>query len=91
MPSVGDSSVLLWVASACIALLGARTFFEYLRRVRFEGPLRMWRELLLGSLALTAALWSAMVIDVGAQGLTFAVGYHPAKVFGALLLGVAAA
>ncbi|ODU09619.1 MAG: hypothetical protein ABS84_07620 [Rubrivivax sp. SCN 71-131] len=90
MPSVGDSSVLLWVASACIALLGARTFFEYLRRVRFEGPLRMWRELLLGSLALTAALWSAMVIDIGAQGLVFAVGYHPGKVFGTFLLGTAA-
>ncbi|HNT40047.1 MAG TPA: hypothetical protein PKO45_13105 [Rubrivivax sp.] len=90
MPSVGDSSVLLWVASACIALLGARTFFEYLRRVHFEGPLRLWRELLLGAAALTAALWSAMVIDIGAQGLVFAVGYHPVKVFGTLLLGAAA-
>ncbi len=91
MPSVGDTSVLLWVASACIALLGARTFLEYLRRTSHEGPLRMWRELSLGAAAIAAALWSAMVIDVGAQGLTFAVGYHPAKVFGALLLGVAAA
>lgn len=90
MPSVGDSSVLLWVASACIALLGARTFFEYLRRVRFEGPLHLWRELLLGAAALAAALWSAMVIDIGAQGLVFAIGYHPAKVFGTLLLATAA-
>lgn len=90
MPSVGDTSVLLWVASACITLLGARTFFEYLRRVSHEGPARMWRELLLGAVAVAAALWSAMVIDVGAQGLTFAVGYHPAKIFGALLLAAAA-
>lgn len=90
MPSVGNPSVLLWVASACIAFLGARTFFEYFRRLHYDGPLRLWRELLLGSAALAAMLWSAMVIDIGAQGLLFEVGYHPAKVFGGLLLGVAA-
>lgn len=90
MPSIGDSSVLLWVASACIAFLGARTFFEYFRRIHYDGPLRLWRETLLGAAALAAALWSAMVIDVGAQGLQFAVGYHPLKIFGALLLALAA-
>lgn len=85
MRSVGDPSVLLWVASACIAFLGARTFLEYLRRLHYDGPLRLWRELLLGSTALASALWSAMAIDIGAQGLAFEIGYHPAKVFGSLL------
>lgn len=88
MPSVGNPSVLLWVASACIAFLGARTFLEYLRRLHFDGPLRLWRELLLGSMALGAALWSAMVIDLGAQGLGFELGYHPAKVFGSLVAAI---
>ena len=90
MPSVGDSSVLLWVASACIAFLGARTFIEYLRRLHYDGPLRLWRELLLGAMALGAALWSAMIIDIGAQGLAFEIGYHPAKVFGSLAATVVA-
>lgn len=90
MPSVGESSVLLWVASACIAFLGARTFVEYLRRLHYDGPLRLWRELVLASIALSAGIWSAMVIDIGAQGLAFEIGYHPAKVFGSLAAVVVA-
>lgn len=82
---IGDPSVLLWMASACIAFLGARTFVEYLRRLNYDGPVRLWRELLLGSAALTCGLWSALVIDVGAQGLAFEIGYHPLKMFGSLL------
>ena len=93
MPSVGNPSVLLWVASAFIAFLGARTYLEYLRRLHHEGPLRLWLELLLAALAFAATLWSAMIIDLGAQGLAFEIGYHPAKVFGSLgvtVLAVAA-
>lgn len=90
MPSVGNPSVLLWVASACIAFLGARAFVEYLRRLSHDGPLRLWRELLLGSVALGAALWSAMIIDIGAQGLAFEIGYHPAKIFGSLAATIVA-
>lgn len=81
---VGDSSVLLWMASALVALLGARTFVEYLRRLHHDGPVRLWRELLLGSAALATGLWSAQVIGISAQGLNFEVGYHPLKVFGSL-------
>lgn len=83
---IGDPSVVLWVASACIAFLGARTFVEYLRRLNYDGPVRLWRELLLGSAALTCGLWSAIIIDIGAQGLAFELGYHPLKIFGSLLL-----
>ncbi len=75
---------MLWVASALVAFLGARTFVEYLRRLNYDGPIRLWRELLLGSAALTASLWSALVIDISAQGLPFEVGYHPLKIFGSL-------
>ena len=82
---IGDSSVLLWVASACIAFLGSRAFVEFLRRLHYEGPVRLWREWLYGSAALTAGLWSAMIIDIGAQGFAFEIGYHPLKAVGALL------
>lgn len=81
----GDSSVLLWVASACIAFLGARAFIEYLRRLNYEGPVRLWRELLLGSAAFTVGLWGALVVDISAQAVAFEVGFHPAKIFGSLL------
>jgi len=86
MRSLGsDSSVLLWFASACIAFIGARAFVEYLRRLHHEGPIRLWRELLFGALALVGGVWGALIIDVTAQGLPFDVGYHPLKNFGALL------
>lgn len=87
---VGDPSVLLWAASALIAFLGARAFAEYLRRLHHEGPVRLWRELLAGSFALTACYWSAMVIEISAQGLVFELGYHPVKCLGMWLLGLAA-
>lgn len=83
--TIGEPAVLLWVASALIAFLAARTFVEYLRRLNYEGPVRLWRELLLGSASLTAGWWSALVIDISAQGLPFEVGYQPLKIFGALL------
>lgn len=68
-----------------IAFLSARTFVEYLRRLNYDGPVRLWRELLLGAAALTSGLWSALVIDISAQGVSFDVGYHPLKIFGCLL------
>ena len=81
----GNPSVMLWAASACIAFLGARTFVEYLRRLHHDGPVRLWRELLLGAAALTAGLWASLVVDISAQGLAFDVGYQPLKIFGSLL------
>lgn len=83
---IGDPSVLLWMASAVVALLGARTFVEFLRRLYYEGPVRLWRELLLGGGALSSGIWSALVLDVSAQGLAFEVGFHPLKIFGTLAL-----
>ena len=83
---VGDSSILLWAASALIAFLGARAFTEYLRRLHHDGPVRLWRELLTGSFALTVSLWAAMIIEVASKGLVFEMGYHPVKCLGMGLL-----
>lgn len=82
---IGDPSVLLWVASAVIGFLGARTYIEYMRRVRYDGPMALWRELLLGSAALTTGIWSSLVLDITSKGLAFEIGYHPLKIFGSLL------
>ena len=82
---IGDPSVLLWVASAVIGFLGARTYIEYVRRVRYEGPIALWRELLFGSAALSTGIWSSLVLDITAKGMSFEVGYHPLKIFGCLI------
>lgn len=82
---IGGPSVLLWLASALITFLGARTFMEFLRRLNYEGPIRLWRELLLGSAALVLGMWGSLVVDISAQGLPFELGYHPAKIFGSLV------
>lgn len=89
MSSLGsDSSLLLWVASALVAVLGARAFAEYLRRLHHEGPMRLWRELLGAGFAVTACFWGAMIIEVSSKGLVFEIGYHPAKCLGLMLVGV---
>ncbi|MFO1326115.1 MAG: hypothetical protein U1F56_02065 [Rubrivivax sp.] len=77
--TVGESSVLMWIVSVAVLLLASRTFVQYLRRLVYEGPLRMWRELLAGSFALTAGVWSSAVLGVHAMGLSFEIGYHPLK------------
>jgi len=82
---IGDPSVLLWVAAAVVGFLGARTFIEYMRRVRYDGPIRLWRELLFGSAALTCGIWSSLILDISSKGLAFEIGYHPLKIFGCLV------
>ncbi|MBL8331927.1 MAG: hypothetical protein JNM08_02420 [Rubrivivax sp.] len=84
---LGDSSVLLWLAAALIAFLGARSFVEYFRRTHHEGPLRMWREWLMGTGCLVSGLWASMVIDISAKGVAFELGYHPLKIFGTWVIG----
>lgn len=82
---VGESSVLMWFVAVAVLLLASRTYVQYLRRLVYEGPLRMWRELLAASFSLAAGLWAAMVLGVHAVGLGFELGYHPLKVSSALL------
>ena len=83
--SIGDTSVTLWVVSALVALLAGRVFADSLRRLVYEGPLRAWRDLLVGSLALTLGLWGAMALDISAQGLLFEIGFHPLKLAAAVI------
>lgn len=84
---LGDSSVLLWLAAALIAFLGTRSFLEYFRRTHHEGPLRMWREWVMGAGCLVSGLWASMVIDISAKGVAFELGYHPLKIFGTWVAG----
>ena len=80
-----DPSIVLWFGAAVVIVLGARVFIEYLRRVNYEGPMHIWREWLTGATALMLGIWAAMIVGITAQNITFAIGYHPARLFGGLI------
>jgi len=80
-----DPSIILWFGAAIVTVLGARVFVEYLRRVNYEGPLKIWREWLTGATALMLGIWAAMIVGITAQNITFSIGYHPARIFGGLI------
>lgn len=80
-----EPSIVLWVGAALVTILGARVFVEYLRRVNYEGPLRVWREWLTGATALILGIWAAMIVGITAQNLNFTIGYHPLRLFGGLV------
>ena len=80
-----DPSIFLWLGAAVVTVLGARVFIEYLRRVNYEGALPIWKEWLTGATALMLGIWAAMIVGVTAQNITFAIGYHPVRLFGGLI------
>ncbi len=85
--SDSDPSIVLWLGAGVVAMLGSRVFAEYLRRVHYEGVMRIWKEWLLGATALAIGIWSSMIVSVTAQNVGFALGYHPLRLFGGLAFG----
>lgn len=82
-----NGSILLWAAACLVAFLGARAFVEYFRRANYEGPIVCWRDVLLGSAALTLGAFGSMSVAITSHGLQFTVGYHPLRLFGAAAAG----
>lgn len=85
-----DPSILLWLATAVVALLGLRASLEYLRRVGHEGP-GDWRDLALAALAAKSCVWATAIVGIAGQGVSYPVGYSALILFGTLLLAVALA
>lgn len=83
-----NPSIMLWLAAAVVAVLGMRAFLEYLRRVHHEGPVNAWRDLAFAAGVLPGCVWSAAIVGIAGQGLAYQVGYHPALLFGTLLLSM---
>lgn len=83
-----DPSISLLIVSGLIGLLGAWAYFEYSRRVRHDGPVLARRELLLGALAMGAALWGSTVLALSAQGLPYTLGFHPTWLAASLALPI---
>ena len=84
--SHGESSLLLWVMAAVVALLAAYLFIGWLRRTQGKAG---WRGVLgpvaLASTALGVGMSSAMVLAMSAEGLAFSLGYRWLAVPGLVL------
>lgn len=93
MTSTGDSSLLLWLVSAIVALLASHVFVAWVRRSQglsgfkaYAGPV------ILAGCALGLGFTSSMVLALSAEALSFSLGYMwlavPALVVGPMLAGV---
>ena len=84
--SNGDSSLLLWVMAALVALLAAYLFIGWLRRAQGQTG---WREVLgpvlLASAALGVGMSSTMVLAMSAEALAFPLCYRWLAVPGLVL------
>lgn len=81
-----NPSAMLWLGAAIVAILGMHACLEYLRRLRHQGPIVGWRDLLLGAVALQICATSTMIVGIAGQGLLYEIGYHPLKLLGSMLL-----
>ena len=75
--SNSESSLLLWVVAAVVALLAAYLFVGWLRRTQGQSA---WRQVLgpvlLAAAALGVGMTSSMVLALSAEGLAFQLGYR---------------
>lgn len=88
--ATGDWSFLVWLMAAVVALLSSHLFIAWIRRA--QGLLRLRDAVgpVLGAAtALGVGICSAMLLAIGAEGLSFPVGYR--YVLAPLLLGGAIA
>lgn len=92
----GDSSFLLWIMAAVVALQAGYLYVGWIRRAQWgQGKGEIWRALLLGSGALGMGIASSVVLALSAEGLSFALGYRwlavPALLLGPMLATLPAA
>jgi hypothetical protein len=83
---IGDPSVLLWWPLPSSPSWVPAPLSNTCAGCTYDGPARLWRELLLGSGALTGGAVERAGHRHQRQGLAFEIGYHPLKIFGGLLL-----
>jgi diguanylate cyclase len=77
MITIGDSSLLLWVMAAVVALLSAYLFIGWVRRAQGAQGWREWAgPVLLAGTVLGLGITSAMVLAMSAEALPFPLGYR---------------
>jgi hypothetical protein len=91
MTGSGEWSVLLWLMAAVVALLSSHLFIAWVRRAQAYVKLRdALGPLLLAAAAMALGINGSMVLALGAEGLTFPLGYRWVAL-PPLLLGAAVA
>lgn len=96
LTSTSDSSLLLWLMAALVALLAAYLFVGWVRRAQARSG---WRDVLkptlLAASALGVGMASSMVLALSAEALSFPLGYRwvmlPALVLGPIAACIPAA
>lgn len=91
MSSTGDSSLLLWLMSAVVALLAGHVFVAWVRRAQgLAGFKQVVGPSVLAGAALGLGATSSMVLALSAEALSFSLGYRwlavPALVLGPMLI-----
>jgi diguanylate cyclase len=77
MITIGESSLLLWLMAAVVALLSAYLFIGWVRRVQGVQGWREWAgPVLLAGTVLGLGFTSAMVLAMSAEALPFPLGYR---------------
>ena len=75
--SIGESSLLLWLLAAAVAVLAAHVYLGWVREAQRQPSLRdSWVALLLASLTLGTGICAAVVVAISAEALTFMPGYQ---------------
>lgn len=75
-PNPTESSLLLWLVAAVVAMLGAHVSLRWALLARRSTPLwRQWPALLIAASAFGTGLTSTMLLATAAQGLMFPIGY----------------
>ena len=76
MTSTGDSSLLLWLVSAIVALLASHVFVAWVRRSQgLLGFKALVGPVILAGSALGLGFTSSMVLALSAEALSFSLGY----------------
>ncbi len=75
--SIGESSLLLWLLAAAVAMLAAHVYLGWLRLAQRQPTLRdSWLPLLLASVTLGTGICAVVVLAITAEGLSFVPGYR---------------
>lgn len=75
-PTNSDSSLLLWMLAAALALFAAHVGLGWIREVQRQTQLRdSWKGLLSAGVAIGSGLCGSVVLALSAEGLAFPLGY----------------
>ncbi|CAD5375109.1 conserved membrane hypothetical protein [Rubrivivax sp. A210] len=89
--SLGESSLLLWLGAALVAVLAAHVFLGWLREAQRQPTLRAnWLALVLAAFSMGTGISATLLLALAAEALSFGLGYRLLAVPALWLGGIAA-